>query len=60
MLTRDQTRLIFETATVGAEGEAPRVDDVMEAVNHFRCVDHVIAHAAEPLSEELTKELHRR
>jgi Fic family protein len=58
-LTHDQTRLIFETATVGAEGVALRVDDVIEAANHFRCVDYIIDHALEPLSEPLFKELHR-
>ena len=57
-LTRDQTRLIFETQTVGAEG-AVRVDDVIEAANHFRCVDYIIDHAEDPLTEGLVKELHR-
>ena len=58
-LTRDQTRLIFETKTIGTEGEIIRIDDVIEASNHFRCVDYVIAHALDPLSGELIKELHR-
>lgn len=57
-LTRDQTRLIFETSTVGTEGEVLRVDDVIEAANHFRCVDYGIDHASEPLSEWSIKELH--
>lgn len=58
-LTRDQTRLIFETKTIAAEGGAVRVDDVIEATNHFRCVDYVIDRALDPLSEQLVKELHR-
>ena len=58
-LTRDQTRLIFETKTIAAEGGAVRVDDVIEAANHFRCVDYVIDRALDPLSEQLVKELHR-
>ena len=41
-LTRDQTRLIFETSTISPQGEGVRVDDVIEASNHFRCVDHII------------------
>ena len=57
-LTRDQTRFIFETATVGVEGEVLRIDDVIEAANHFRCIDYVIDHARDPLSEELVKKLH--
>lgn len=58
-LTHDQTRLIFETRTIGGEGESIRIDDVIEASNHFRCVDYAIDHAFDPLSELLVKELHR-
>lgn len=58
-LTHDQTRFIFETATVGFEGEMLRIDDLIETQNHFRAVDYVIDQAAEPLCEEMPKELHR-
>ena len=58
-LTHDQTRLIFETNTIGVEGEAVNVDDVVETANHFRCIDMVIENAARPLSEAFIKELHR-
>ena len=58
-LTHDQTRLIFETSTVGGEGAGVRVDDIIETVNHFRCIDYVIDHAADALSEAMAKELHR-
>lgn len=58
-LTRDQTRLIFETRTLGA-GEVVRIDDVIEAANHFRCVDYVIDHTEGLLTEGLVKELHRQ
>ena len=58
-LSIDQTRLIFETATVGFEGEPVRIDDVVEASNHFRAVDFIIEKADEPLSEQFVKELHR-
>ena len=57
-LTHEQTRLIFETNTVGVEGEALRVDDIIETINHFRCIDIVIDRAQERLSEGLIKELH--
>lgn len=57
-LTHDQTRYIFETNTIGVENEALNVDDVMETVNHFRCIDKVIDHAKEDLTEKLIKELH--
>ena len=58
-LTHEQTRLIFETNTIGMEGEAVNVDDVVETANHFRCIDLVIDSAARPLSEAFIKELHR-
>jgi len=37
---------------------AVSVDDIVETVNHFRCIDLMIDRAEEPLSEELTKALH--
>lgn len=58
-LTHEQTRFIFETNTVGLSGnETVNVDDIVEAVNHFRCIDLIIDKADEPLSEELVKALH--
>lgn len=57
-LTHDQTRYIFETNTIGVEGERVRVDDIIETVNHFRCIDLVIDRAEEKLTESLVKELH--
>ena len=58
-LTREQTRLIFETNTVGMEGETLNVDDVVETANHFRCIDMVIDNASRPLTESFIKVLHR-
>ena len=58
-LTVDQTRYIFETNTVGVEGEALNVDDVIETVNHFRCIDTIIENAKTALTEKFVKELHR-
>lgn len=57
-LTHDQTRYIFETNTIGLEGESIKVDDIIETVNHFRCIDLIIDHALEPMTESLIKELH--
>lgn len=57
-LTHDQTRYIFETNTIGLEGESIRVDDIMETVNHFRCIDLIIERAEVKLTETLIKELH--
>lgn len=59
-LTHEQTRHIFETQTIGlAENEVVRVDDVIEAANHFRAFDHVLDHATRKVSLGLVKELHR-
>ena len=58
-LSLDQTRLIFETATVGVASEPVRVNDIVETQNHFRAIDYAIYHALEPLSEGAIKELHR-
>ena len=57
-LTHDQTRYIFETNTIGISDGIVNVDDIVETVNHFRCLDYIIDHAEEPLSESLIKQLH--
>ena len=57
-LTKEQTRYIYETNTIGITDEAVRVDDIIETANHFRCIDYIIDHAAEPLSESMIKQLH--
>ena len=57
-LTHDQTRYIFETNTIGVEKDVLNVDDVMETVNHFRCIDMIIDHAKAILTEKFIKELH--
>ena len=58
-LTHEQTRYIFETNTIGVTAdETLNVNDIVEAVNHFRCIDLIIDKAEEPLTEELIKQLH--
>ena len=57
-LTHDQTRYIFETNTIGVENEVLNVDDVIETVNHFRCIDMIIENAKTALTEKFIKELH--
>ena len=58
-LTHDQTRYIFETNTIGLSADQTvNVDDIVETMNHFRCIDLIIDRAAEALSEELAKTLH--
>lgn len=57
-LTKEQTRYIFETNTIGISDEAIKVDDIIETTNHFRCIDFIIDNAKEPLSESMIKQLH--
>jgi len=57
-LSHDQTRYIFETNTVDASGGAVNVDDILETVNHFRCIDLIIDQAERPLTESLIRQLH--
>lgn len=58
-LTKEQTRYIFETNTIGIADEAVRVDDIIETTNHFRCFDFIIDHAKEPLTERMIKQMHQ-
>lgn len=57
-LSKEQTRYIYETNTIGVSDEAVSVDDIIETTNHFRCIDFIIEHAEEPLTEEMIKRLH--
>ena len=58
MLTHDQTRFIFETKTLGVTDKAVKVDDIVETVNHFRCIDLIIEGARTKLTESFIKQLH--
>ena len=58
-LTKEQTRYIFETNTIGITDESINVDDIVETANHFRCIDLIIDRAEDKLSEPFIKEIHR-
>jgi Fic family protein len=34
------------------------VDDIIETINHFRCIDYIIDHTEERMTEEMVKHLH--
>ncbi|SHI49853.1 Fic family protein [Pseudobutyrivibrio xylanivorans] len=57
-LTHDETRYIYETNTIGVEKDTINVDDIVETVNHFRCIDLAIEQANYALSESFIKQLH--
>ena len=41
-LSYEQTRYIFETNTIGITEDVISVDDIIETVNHFKCIDYII------------------
>ena len=57
-LTHEQTRYIFETNTIDTPDGSVNVDDILETVNHFRCIDMMIDQANRPLTETMIKQLH--
>ena len=57
-LSREQTRWIFETQTVGKLPSDVPVDDIVETANHFRCIDLVIESSGAALTERYVKMLH--
>ena len=58
-LSHEQTRYIFETNTIGISDVSVKVDDIIETVNHFRCIDFIIDNALERINEKMIKEIHR-
>lgn len=58
-LTEEQVRYIREANTIGFEQDMPaRIDDIMEAVNHFRDFDYMLEFIEEPLSEAIIRMCH--
>ncbi len=57
-LSHEQTRYIFETNTIDAPDGFVNVDDILETLNHFRCIDLMIDQAKRPLTETMIKQLH--
>lgn len=57
-LSHEQTRFIFETNTIGLTKETVNVDDIIETLNHFKCIDLIIDKANTKLTESIIKELH--
>jgi len=57
-LSHDQTRYIFETNTIGVSDESLNVDDIIETINHFKCIDLIIDRAQEKVTEAMIREIH--
>jgi len=58
-LSEEQTRHVFETDTLLPEnGDAIRVDDLIETVNHFVAFDYLLDVADHPLDARCIKQFH--
>lgn len=57
-LTHEQTQYIFETKTIYAGNNVINVDDIIETINHFRCIDLAIDSAKSKLTDSLIKQFH--
>lgn len=58
-LDEEQVRSIFETNIIKQQNEDINVDDIIETLNHFRCIDLAIDVAKSKLSEYIIKQFHR-
>lgn len=59
-LTKGQVDHIFRTGKVKESFEPLKVSDLIEVLNHIACVDYIIDHTMEPLSQKLIKAIHKR
>ena len=57
-LTRQQIETIFKKGKVRESFEPMKVSDLIEVLNHIHCVDYIIDHVMEPLSQKFIRKLH--
>ena len=57
-LTRQQVETIFKKGKVRESFEPMKVSDLIEVLNHIHCVDYIIDHVMEPLSQKFIRKLH--
>ena len=57
-LTRQQVETIFKKGKVRESFEPLKVSDVIEVLNHIHCVDYILDHVMEPLSQKFIRKLH--
>ena len=58
-LTRQQVETIFKKGKIRESFEPLKVSDVIEVLNHIHCVDYILDHIMEPLSQKLIRKLHQ-
>lgn len=59
-LTCAQVESLIKTGKAQASFEPLKVSDLIEAANHCECVDIILQHIMEPLTQTMIKNLHRR
>ena len=57
-LTRQQVESIFRKGKIRESFEPLKVSDVIEVLNHIHCVDYILDHVMETLSQKLIRKLH--
>ena len=57
-LTRLQVETIFKKGKIREAFEPVKVSDVIEVLNHIHCVDYILDHVMEPLTQKFIRKLH--
>ena len=56
-LTRNQVEVLYKTDRIFTNGESLKVNDIIEARNHFLCVDMILSNAMKPLTQAFIHQL---
>lgn len=57
-LTRTQVEEIYRTNKIATAFEPMKVDDIIETINYFTCVQHVVDNITAPLTQSFIKKRH--
>ena len=57
-LTRQQVESIFYEGKIKEAFEPLKVSDLIEVLNHIHCVDYILDHVMEPLTQKYIRKLH--
>ena len=57
-LTRQQVEEIYRTNKIATAFEPMKVDDIIEVINHFACVQYMVDNIMTPLSQSFVQKLH--
>ena len=58
-LTRTQILEMYRTHKISKSFEATKIDDIIEVINHFICVQHMVDTICAPLTQVLIKKYHQ-